>query len=177
MTTSSAHSSEALRGNQVSHSLLHMWRAVIAIAHADGRIDQSEAAYFEKVFATLKRSQGLTAEQENTLRGDLQTAPNLAQVMAQINDPAIRANVIYFAGLLARIDGELHACEEAIIKKLRADQLSGLDLDSIRSEVRQVVATDIAAHDADIDTIRKTDAPLMNLINLLLQRMGLDPLA
>ena len=176
MTASSSHPSEALRGQHVSHSLLHMWRAIICIAHADGHIAPAEAAYFEKIFANLKRAQGLTAEQENILRGDLKTAPNLSQMMAQINDPAIRANVIYFAGLLARIDGELDVCEEEILKKLHADQMTGLDLDTIRAEVHKVVSTDMAAHDAEIEAIRKTGGAWMNLILLLLKRLGIDPL-
>lgn len=116
----------------INTSLFYMWRAVVTIAHADGIVHEAEKAYLGKIFANLDRMYILTAEQKSTLQNDLSKPQSLADMLRHINDPAARANVIYFGGLLARADGVLHPSEDAILKKLHADQMASLDMEQIR---------------------------------------------
>ena len=167
------HPAEAMRGEGVSHSLLHMWRAIIAIAHADGHMHDKEIAHFERVIANLKRAQGLTAEQEALLRADMATPQKIGPMVANINDPAVRANLIYFGGILARVDGELHPDEDAILKKLHADQLEGLDLDSIRLQARESAAAQMEAHEAQMAALRPQGG-LSGAIDAFLLYLGID---
>lgn len=153
----------------VSHAQLYMWRAIIAIAHADGRIDLGEEAWFLRLIQHLKLRCQLTQAQENILRQDLAEPPGVTDMLRQINEPAMRANVIHYAGIVAHLDGLRRPSQEAIIRRLRADQMDALDLDMLHEEARHVIDTEMAQHDIAVDEIRAT-GPL----GILLRRMGVD---
>src|SRR6218665_2824571 len=115
-------------GEPVSHSMFYMWRCVIVVAHADARIQPEELAFLRLIFGNMDRAYVLTPLQKSTLEDDIVNEKRMSDLLPQINDPYFRSQLIYFAGLLAYSDKELHPSEDAILKKLRADQLASLDM-------------------------------------------------
>ncbi|TAL27995.1 MAG: TerB family tellurite resistance protein [Alphaproteobacteria bacterium] len=162
-------------GKPVSTSTFYMWRVIIAIAHADGMIQEQERAYLNRIIGNMDRVYGLTPEQKSAFASDL-AAPegqNIADLMRYINDPAARGQVIYFGGLLARADGVLDPREDAILKKLHADQMASLDMDQIRKDTRKAVADEMFQHDLKMSEIRPQGG-LVAVLDSLLLRMGID---
>jgi tellurite resistance protein len=162
-------------GQPVSTSTFYMWRVIIAIAHADGLVQQEERDYITRIIANMDRAFGLTDEQRNTFKSDLDN-PNMQDIgdlMRHINDPAVRGQVIYFGGLLARADGVLDPREDEILKKLHADQMASLDMDQIRTHAKAAVADEMFRHDLKISEIRPQSG-LTAILDSLLLRMGID---
>lgn len=164
-------------GKPVSTSTFYMWRVIIAIAHADGLVQEEERAYLTRIFANMDRVYGLTDEQRKTFKSDLDN-PNMQSIpdlMRYINDPAARGQVIYFGGLLARADGVLDPREDEILKKLRADQMASLDMTQIRADTKKAVADEMFQHDLKMSEIRPQKG-LVAVLDSLLLRMGIDVL-
>ena len=72
-----------------------------------------------------------------------------------VTDPALRGQVIDFCHTLVWADGQLTEDEEATFEKLRADQMSRVDVDHLRAEVRENLAREKAEHAAEMDKLRK----------------------
>jgi len=115
----------------------------------------------------------LTEEQRKTFEGDLQAAQGIPQLLAHINEPEWRGQLIYFAGLLARADGVLDPSEEVLIKKLHADHMASLDMDKIRADVKKAVGDEMFRHDLKQSEIRPQRG-LSAILDSLLLRMGID---
>ena len=162
-------------GQPVNTSTFYMWRVIIAIAHADGRVQKEERDYITRIIANMDRAFGLTDEQKKTFQSDLDN-PNMQDIgdlMSHINDPAVRGQVIYFGGLLARADGVLDPGEEHILEKLHADQMSGLNMDQIRAHTKTAVADEMFKHDLKMSEIRPQHG-LTAVLDSLMLRMGYD---
>lgn len=157
----------------VSHSMFYMWRCVIVIAHADGMVHADELAYLRRIFANMDRAHGLTDEQKSLLEDDLIHPKRIHDLLPQINDPYYRSQLIYFGGLLAWSDGHLHPNEEAILKKLRADQLASLDMQQIRRDVHDAVASEMFLHDEQMSKLRPQSG-LARLLDAVLLHFGID---
>ena len=95
--------------------------------------------------------------------------------MRNINDPAARAQVVYFGGLLARADGVLDPREDDILKKLRADQMSSLDMAQVHAHVKEAVADEMFRHDLKISELRPQKG-LTGMLDHMLVRLGIDVL-
>lgn len=160
-------------GKTLSTSMFYMWRCVIAVAHADGRVSDAERAYLAKVFAGMERAYGLTPEQKKTFEADLAAPQKIPDLLPYINDPEARGQLVYFAGLLAHADGILAPEEDVILKKLRAEQLSGLDMEKIRADVKAHVDDEMWHQELLRGQIRPQSG-LGALIDALLLRLGID---
>lgn len=160
-------------GQTIETSLFYMWRCVAAIAHADGHVSDAEKAYLRRVFAGLDRLYGLTADQRQTLENDLETPQRIGDLLRYVNDPAARAQLIYFGNLLAYADGHLHPEEKAILDKLRADQLASLDLETLRRDVRQAVDDEMLRHDLRMQDLLP-DTLWARIIDSVLLEFGID---
>lgn len=165
-------------GQPIDTSTFYMWRVMIALAHADGRVDETERAYLSRVFANMDRVYGLSDEQKKTFQSDIDNPAmqSIPDLMRYINDPAVRGQVIYFGGLLARADGVVDPREDDILKKLRADQMSSLDMEQIRGHVKEAVASEMFQHDLKIKALRPQKG-ITGLIDHMLLRLGIDVLA
>ncbi|MBI1216122.1 MAG: hypothetical protein GC185_09930 [Alphaproteobacteria bacterium] len=157
----------------VSNSTFYMWRCIIAIAHADGTVQPEEYKYIERIIANMDRVYGLSDEQKQTFEEDFKTPQNISDLLPQINDPQVRAQLIYFGGLLAHADGVVTPEEDAILKKLHADQMAGLDMDQIRKQVSEHVADEMFHYDIQ----RSMDRPQkgwFRLLDAFMLRLGID---
>jgi uncharacterized tellurite resistance protein B-like protein len=153
--------------------MFYMWRVVIAIAHADGVVQDEERAYLTKIFANMDRVYGLTPEQKKAFAEDLEKPQKIADLMPYINDPECRGQLIYFGGLLARADGVLDPREDDILKKLRADQLASLHMDEIRAHAKQVVADEMFRHDLAKAQLHPAGT-FYSVLDHWLMRLGID---
>lgn len=153
----------------VGTSQFYMWRCVVALAHADGMVQDAERAYLNRIFGNM----ALTDEQKSTFQSDLSQPQDIAQLLSHINEPEWRGQLVYFAGLLARADGVLDPTEDAILKKLRADQMASLDMDQIRADVKRAVNDEMFRHDMSQSALRPQGG-LMAVIDSLLLRLGID---
>ncbi len=166
-------------GVDFSISKLYMWRCVVAMAHADGIIHQDEKDYLLTMFGNMRARAGMPDEYYAILTEDLQSPQDVANLLPYINEPVYRGQVVYFARLLAYIDGELHPAEEKLLNKLHASVMKGVDLDAIRKEVAENVKQEIILHDAAIDGAapqKKSGNLLAYLIDELACRFGIDSL-
>lgn len=162
-------------GEPVNHAHFMMWRCVIVIAHADGEVQPEEREYLRRIFGNMDRAYGLSEAQKRQLEDDLVNPKQMRDLLPQINDPYYRSQLIYFAGLLAHSDKTLHPSEDAILKKLRADQLASLDMDQIRKDVKEAVADEMFDHDMKISELRPKSF-IFRAIDSLLLHMGFDML-
>ena len=160
-------------GETVSTSMFYMWRCVICIAHADGMIHDKEIAYLRRIFGNMDRAYGLTDEQKAIFEDDLENPKQIRDLIRDINDPYFRSQLIYFGGLMAHADGALHPSEDALLKKLHADQLASLDMEQIRAEVHNAVAGEMFQHDMKINDIW-SGSVLLRSIDALLLYFGID---
>ena len=74
---------------------------------------------------------------------------------------------------MAHVDGDLHPSEEALLKKLHADQLASLDMEQIRAEVHKAVESEMILHDIKIDAIW-SGSPLLRALDAFLLYFGID---
>lgn len=160
-------------GETVSTSMFYMWRCVICIAHADGVIHEKELQYLRRIFGNMDRAYGLTDEQKALFEDDLENPKQIRDLIRYINDPYFRSQLIYFGGLMAHADGGLHPSEDALLKKLRADQLASLDMEKIRADVQHAVESEMFQHDMEINSIW-TGSVLLRSIDGLLLYFGID---
>ncbi len=172
-------------GQNISPNMFYMWRCVIAVAHAhaDGRVNDKERAYFKDVFSNMDRAYALTDEQKKTFADDIENPKNVWQLLPNINDSSVRAQLIYFCGMLAHAEGTVDPLEKAIINKLQTDQMSGTDMDSIHKQVNEAVNSEMFQHDLAMSQIRpqshkfslKAGLPLEAILDdFLLRRFGYD---
>lgn len=150
-----------------------MWRCIITMAHADGMIHDEERKYFNKIFNNMRERAGLSAENLALLVSDLSNPQDPFEMLKYINEPQYRSQVIYFARLLAYKDGELHPSEDALLQKLHAQVIEGVNLEDIKKEVQSNIAEDLKIHDQNIDDIRP-DVGLSKLIDELFLTFDID---
>jgi uncharacterized membrane protein YebE (DUF533 family) len=162
---------------EMPDSQYQMWRGVIAIAHADGKVQDEERAYLKKVFQNLDRVYGLTMAQRNELDDDMLNPKSLADILPKITEPQYRGMLIHFGEVLVWADNQVSAEEEDVIKKLYAGQMSSIDEGKLRAEVKAQLAATKAEHDHTLEKIHATGArksPLFRGFDRLLRKVGID---
>lgn len=126
-------------GQPLSESAFYMWRCIIAVAHADGAVQDAELQYLSKVFAGMQRDSMLTPEQSDTLGQDLTTPQNIGVLLKHVTDHGDRHQLVYFAALMAQSNGELDPGEEAIIRTISAGELKDSETDQLLKDVRKAL--------------------------------------
>lgn len=159
-----------LRGDQyVGNSQFYMIRCVVAMAHADGVVCDQEIDHIENLITRMP----FNTEQKNTIRGDIKEKQNVSSLLAHINDPRYRGQVVHFARLLAHKDGELHPNEEALLHRMHLTVTDGLDMDAIRADVHSYVANEMTRHETNMDAMRP-DTGLYGLLDRFMLMCGID---
>ncbi len=156
----------------VSTSKFYMLRCLVAMAHADGVICDEERAYL----AVFMNRLPFTDEQRNIFENDMETSQDIETLLPHINDPKYRGQLPYFARIMAYKDGELHPNEEALLNRMHAHAMDGLDMDAIRKETAQAVAFEMNAHDINIDKFRPEGGVfgLFWLFDRIMLALGID---
>lgn len=117
----------------VASSRFNMWRAVVALAHADGRIDPKEKDFVDRYLANVQFSEN----QKITLKDDLRTPLNVKDMFDTIGDRADQAEFFEFARMLVWCDGDLDAQEDRLFEYVKDSQMAKLDPEKMRALVRE----------------------------------------
>ena len=132
-----------MQNKEVSHSRYTMFRCMLAIAHADGIMNDAEIGYFEGFMNRVP----FTDEQRDQLEEDMVKAQDVFDLFREINDPEYRSQVLYFCRIMAYKDGVLHPTEKELLEKLHIETASGLDMDQINEQVRLAVNKEMLLRD------------------------------
>jgi uncharacterized membrane protein YebE (DUF533 family) len=116
-----------------------MWRCIVALAHADGAVQDEELDYLNKTFAGFERDSALTSDQRETLGEDLVTPQNVKDLLKHVTDHGDRHQLIYFAALMAQSNGELDPGEEEILRTLSAGELNQAETDQLMKDIRKAL--------------------------------------
>jgi tellurite resistance protein len=166
-------------GKKISESLFNMWRCVIVLAHADGEVQAEERAYIERIIANLDRVYGLTPEQKNAFDSDLKTPGNLKELLPLVTEPQDRASLVYFADIIVWADGTLSEEEEKLLKQLRDDQMSKVDMNRTRVQIEADRIKRAVEHDTETKKLRaeaEKKSPTFAALDRLLRKVGIDML-
>lgn len=102
----------------LSDSRFHMWRAVFALAHADGHVSDAERRFMEIYLSRLQ----LTHEQRQVLTADITQAQDVASMFSKITGEKDAEDFFNFARLLVWCDGDFDEQEKRIMEMLRKRQ-------------------------------------------------------
>lgn len=127
---------------QITESRFAMWRAVFALAHADGVIVDEEIAFMDNILATYP----FTEEQAAILREDMRVQGDAGEFFAQITDRQDKADFFEYARLIIWCDGNFDAQERSILDTLKGAHLQALDEGAMLGEV----ATTFDAEEKDL---------------------------
>lgn len=101
--------------DSISPSHFNMIRCILAVAHADGEIQEEERAFLTKMLSKLS----LSDEQQAIIDKEFETPKDVITIFDQIKDPHFKSQVIHFARLMAWKDNQLDPGEKEIIEKLQ----------------------------------------------------------
>ena len=108
----------------LTESRLAMWRALIALAHADGVVMPHELDFITR----SSSAETISEEQKAILQADLETAQDVSALFTQITHSGDRKEFFAMARSLCWSDGDFDEQERHIL-----DHLKGLDKDSQES--------------------------------------------
>lgn len=126
-------------GQPLTESAFYMWRCIIAVAHADGIVQDPELEYLNKVFAGFERDSALSTDQRATLGEDLVEPQNISDLLKHVTDHGDRHQLIYFAALMAKENGDLDPGEEDIIRKISAGEMNEAEVNQLVKDVRKAL--------------------------------------
>lgn len=146
----------------VSESRFYMWRAVIALVHADHVVTLEEKELAESYLGNVDFSE----EQVAILREDLLEAQDIEEMFNNITDPVDQGEFFGFARLMVWCDGDFDRQEEEIFSRLKDIQMRRVDQDSLQHMVRETREVfDIARLKQD-EEFRKEAKDLVSLARL-----------
>jgi hypothetical protein len=157
-------SQEADRRPRLNNSHFHMWRCLVAIIMSDGVYHPAERKFVDKAFAALDQSYNVTNEQKMTFFDDLKNPKDVDKILAQVTDPLHRALIPWFGQFITMIDGRKDPREKAFVHSLQV-KVKNADTDNVAAEL-----------EAAINERKAQSTRFFNLIDFLLERVGIGPL-
>jgi tellurite resistance protein len=157
-----------------SDSLFNMWRCIIMMAHADGVIHEKEQEFFDKVFASMGRTYALSPQHLETFSSDLKKAQDIEALIEGISDPEYRSLLLYFAQIVAWIDGNLSPDESELLKKLHAKLGRAPKAGEMMAQIRQDIADQMQRRKEDVEIKHLERNPLFYALDALLLRLGIE---
>ena len=115
----------------ISQSRFNMWRAVLALIHADGAIHPKELEFMNHYLLEI----GFNEEQAETLISDLSNPQDPTETYEQISDIEDRGQFFMFARMLIWCDGNLDTQEEKIFDHLMKNHMNEIDKDNLRNDL------------------------------------------
>ncbi len=111
----------------ISDSEFHIWRALFALAHADGEVTPEEAAFMRKALELVS----LDDDRRFILERDIETAADIGEMFAGITDQNDRVTFFHYARLLVWCDGDFDAQEQKILTELRTSHIKKVDFGAL----------------------------------------------
>lgn len=120
------------QGN-ISDSRFHMWRAVFAMAHVDGKVTEEEIAFAERYLNNAPFSK----EQIDVLKQDLREPQAVGEVLAFVSEPSDQADFFQFSQMLAWADGDYSSQEQVLVERLTNEQINKFNKQEVADGIRQ----------------------------------------
>lgn len=111
----------------VSQSRFYMWRAIFAIAHADGKIDKKEEGFMDSYL----QSEPFTLQQKAILEDDIIHPKDPGEMLAQVSSYEDQGLFFQFARMLVWSDGNYDLQEKEIMERLLGAHMEKLDVESL----------------------------------------------
>lgn len=113
---------------EATESELYMWRAIVAMAHADNVVTPEEIVFMKE----MVKGSGLSREQRLVLENDLKNPRDISEMFFAISNPQDRNRFFRYARMLCWCDGDFDQQEQTIITALQRDQAMNIDLSHFR---------------------------------------------
>jgi uncharacterized membrane protein YebE (DUF533 family) len=156
-------------------SLFSLLRCIIAVAHADGKIHDSEMDHIGRLLYSIGRTYTMSPQQMSTFERDLAKSPNIEVTLMGVSDPEQRCLVLNFANILSRIDGELHPKESEYIKQLQAAIPDTPENKRIRDEIQRAVMQGMTSFASGAQPQESKEGGMAtNVLRALLKRVGVQ---
>ena len=117
----------------VSESRFYMWRALFALAHADGLVSDEEKEFALSYFDFVPFSE----DQKEILNKDLAVPQSVNEMLMGISVDADTADFFQFALMLVWCDGNYDESERIIIERLTAEQMNKFNKAEVAQKVRE----------------------------------------
>jgi len=105
--------------------MFYVWRAMIALAYIDHKLDNHEIAFLEENI----HNRDFTDKQRKQLNDDIEFGVNLEDVIGEIADVRKMAHLINFARVLFYKDGEFCDIESRILDQIHDSHIAKINLD------------------------------------------------
>ena len=115
-------------------SYLNMWRAVVALVHADHVVRDEEEEFIREQVADIP----FTPEERRLLEEDLITAGEIDDILPKITDQEDLKELLRLAMMLFWHDGEFSPEEQALLDKIKAHVQDQLDMEALKEEARKL---------------------------------------
>ena len=121
--------------SELNESRLNMWRAVIAMVHADGVVTPHEVHFVSEHTNSLN----LSPKQREIIATDLKEPQDIKVMFSSISDKQDRKDFFVLARALSWCDGDFDAQEKTILEQLKQADLGGENI-HLLEESRNAVA-------------------------------------
>lgn len=161
---------DAMTNQALTDSRFHMWRAVFALAHTDGRVSADEIAFAGNYLQTVPFS----PEQKEILLNDLREPQDVKGLLAHVHDLADQADFFQFATMLGWSDSDYNAAEQKVIGRLSEAQMARFNREDIARKIRESRKAAIlrrAAEDAEFAKQARDVSGLANVIRFVMPWM------
>ena len=111
----------------VSESRFYMWRAIFAIAHADGQINKEEEAFMDEHMRIVSFS----LPQRAILEDDIIHPKDPGEMLSRVSDPDDQGTFFQFARMMCWSDGNYDEQEKEIMQRLLGAHMECLDVPSM----------------------------------------------
>lgn len=120
-----------------SESRFYMWRAIFAVAHADGIVTVEETDFLARCFD----EENLSSGQREILMKDLGTPRDVTTMFANISDEKDRIDFFILAQDLSASDGSYCNDERRMINSLKKENLLGFAPNVLNQKILERQAT------------------------------------
>lgn len=128
-------------------------KTMLALAHADGTVDEREA----RLIDFLIDSYGLSPEEEQAVRAQTGASVDLDRLATVVTEPKDRARAYEVACLLAGMDDDESTSESALLEKLRPTlDIKAADAWTIEARAKKILAA-FKARQAETDADAGTE--------------------
>lgn len=117
----------------ISESRFYMWRAIFAMAHADGVVDAKEEAFIDKYLSSVP----FNIHQRTIIEDDIIHPKDPAEMLSNVTDKEDRGMFFQFARAMVWSDGNYDLQEERIMNRLFSDHMERMDVVALTGELKK----------------------------------------
>lgn len=116
----------------ISESRFYMWRAVFALAHADGKVTEEERNFVDNYLLHVPFSE----EQRAIILHDIEEPQETGEMLTHVSDPEDQGTFFQFAQMMAQADGEYDHWEQSAVQNHLGEQMRKFNLGRMEETLR-----------------------------------------